>query len=432
MKPPTSIKPAALAGELTASRARSTQITRDLRGEQLLGPKLAIVNPPLWEIGHVAWFQEHWCLRYRGSDAIADSILSGADALYDSAKVAHDTRWDLPLPNIEQTHAYQSNVLERVLRRLEREPENAGLQYFVQLATFHEDMHAEAFHYTRQTLGYADPFPANGTTAASNAHARQDIELPGGVFALGAAQGNGFVFDNEKWAHERKVAPFRIARTAVTNAEYLAFVGSGGYQRHEWWSEEGWAWRTAAGARSPRYWVKRGDSWLQRRFDQTIPLRPDHPVTHVNWHEAQAYCHYAQRRLPTEAEWEYAAAWDASAEGKRRYPWSDAPPMPAHANLEGRDVVGVDACSPGDTATGCRQMLGNVWEWTQSTFEPYPGFVIDPYKEYSQPWFGTHKVLRGGSFATTRRLIRNTWRNFYTPERNDIFAGFRTCALDKH
>lgn len=430
MKPPTPIAPAALANELIASRARSIQITHDLRGEQLFGPKLAIVNPPLWEIGHLAWFQEHWCLRYRGPDSIAESILPGADALYDSAKVAHDSRWDLPLPDLAQTRAYQTEVLERVLRRLEPEPENAGLQYFVQLAIFHEDMHAEAFHYTRQTLGYVDPFPANDTTTASNAHTKQDIELPGGPFMLGAPAGDAFVFDNEKWAHEVRVVPFRIARTPVTNAEYLEFVGSGGYLQRKWWSDEGWTWRAGTGSQAPCYWVRQGQSWQQRRFDRTIPLQSDHPVIHVNWHEAQAYCRYAQRRLPTEAEWEYAAAWDASAGKKRRYPWGDAPPVSMHANLEGGDVAGVDAYSQGDTVSGCRQMLGNVWEWTQSTFTPYPGFVIDPYKEYSQPWFENHKVLRGGSFATTRRLIRNTWRNFYTPGRNDIFAGFRTCALD--
>lgn len=430
MKPSMQIDAAALAEEMKASRTRSTQITHDLQGEQLLGPKLAIVNPPLWEIGHVAWFQEHWCLRYRGPDVLSDSILPGADALYDSAKVAHDTRWNLPLPAIEQTRAYQSEVLERVLRRLEREPENAALRYFVLLAAFHEDMHAEAFHYTRQTLGYADPFPVAVTAAVPNVHEKADIEFPGGRFLLGAAALDGFVFDNEKWAHEVRIAPFGIARTPVTNAEYLEFVAAGGYLRREWWSEEGWAWRTAADARAPRYWSLQGQSRLQRRFTQTIPLQPDHPVVHVNWHEAQAYCRYAQRRLPTEAEWEYAAAWDATAGRKRRLPWGDAPPAPTHANLEGRDVAGVETYAQGDTVSGCRQMLGNVWEWTQSTFAPYPGFVVDPYKEYSQPWFGTHKVLRGGSFATTRRLIRNTWRNFYTPERNDIFAGFRTCAAD--
>ncbi|HEV2007583.1 MAG TPA: DinB family protein, partial [Burkholderiales bacterium] len=150
-----SANPTVLASELLATRARSTRITHDLRGEQLLGPRLAIVNPPLWELGHLAWFQEYWCLRYREGGMPAASILPHADALYDSAKVAHGTRWDLPLPALDKTRGYQSDVLERVLQRLQREPENSALHYFVQLSIFHEDMHAEAFHYTRQTLGYA-------------------------------------------------------------------------------------------------------------------------------------------------------------------------------------------------------------------------------------------------------------------------------------
>jgi iron(II)-dependent oxidoreductase len=255
------------------------------------------------------------------------------------------------------------------------------------------------------------------------------VELPGGEFQLGAEPGTGFVFDNEKWAHPVRLAPFRIARVPVTSGDYLAFVEAGGYRRREWWSEAGWAWRAGAGMQAPRYWSRDGTSWLQRRFDTVAPVVADHPVVHVNWHEAQAYCRYANRRLPTEAEWEYAAAWSAREREKRRYPWGENAPTPGYANLESGGPVAVDSYPDGDSAAGCRQLIGNAWEWTESDFDPYPGFVIDPYQEYSRPWFGTHKVLRGASFATTRRLVRNTFRNFYTPERNDIFAGFRTCAL---
>ena len=248
---------------------------------------------------------------------------------------------------------------------------------------------------------------------------------------LGARENGGFVFDNEKWAHEVEIRPFRMARLAVTNAEFAAFVEAGGYARREWWSNDGWEWKTDAAQAAPNYWARRDGAWFRRRFAQTVRLDPGEPVLHVNWHEANAYCRFAGRRLPTEAEWEYAASWDAGAREKRRYPWGSAPPTAALANLESADVTRVDSHGAGASASGCRQLIGNVWEWTATTFEPYPGFVIDPYKEYSEPWFGTRKVLRGGSFATTRRLIRNTWRNFYTPDRNDIFAGFRTCALDR-
>ena len=417
-----------LSRELIASRARLTCITADLDGERLLGPRLAIVNPPLWEIGHLAWFQEFWCLRDdrssgRPGGKPGESILRGADALYDSAKVAHDTRWTLPLPTLEATRRYQADVLGLVLKRLEREPEDENLNYFAQLAVFHEDMHAEAFHYTRQTLGYPDPFPGPAWHPAESGTSG-DVDIDGGPFLLGAAAGTGFVFDNEKWAHAVHVAPFRIARTAVTNAEYAAFVDAGGYRRREFWDEAGWAWRAAAGLEVPRYWTRQGAGWSHRRFDDEEPLPLGHPVVHVNWHEAQAYCRFANRRLPTEADWEFAA----SGGDKNSYPWGNAAPAGDHANLEGNAVGPVDAYANGDSPFGVRQMMGNVWEWTSSTFDAYPGYEVDPYKEYSQPWFGSHKVLRGGSFATPRRLLRNTWRNFYTPDRGDIFAGFRTCA----
>jgi iron(II)-dependent oxidoreductase len=141
--------------------------------------------------------------------------------------------------------------------------------------------------------------------------------------------------------------------------------------------------------------------------------------------------------LPTEAEWEAAAALEPNAGGtgfssrKRRFPWGDEPPTPEHANLDARALACVDvaALPAGDSAFGCRQMIGNVWEWTSSDFLPYSGFAADMYADYSQPWFRTHKVLRGGCWVTRARLLRNTWRNFYTPDRRDVWAGFRTCAL---
>jgi gamma-glutamyl hercynylcysteine S-oxide synthase len=419
------------AAQLRASRARSRALTQDLRGEQLSGPLLPVVNPVLWELGHIAWFQEHWCLRWRGDGSLATSVLPGADALYDSAAIAHDLRWDLPLPVLGATLAYQDRVLDLVEERMWREPGNPSLAYFVQLAAFHEDMHAEAFHYTRQTLAYAAPqLPLRdaGRAAGAPAGSGGDASIPGGRYQLGAGRDVGFVFDNEKWEHPVEVRPFKLARCTVSNAEYTEFVEEDGYLRRELWSEAGWSWLQQSAARAPQYWRKQDGRWQQRRFDVWAPLSSREPVMHVNWHEAQAYCRYAGRRLPSEAEWEIAAAC-AGTPAKRRYPWGDTPPDAWRANLEANAPIAVGALPAGASAHGCLQLIGNVWEWTDTDFGPYPGFEPDPYKEYSQPWFGTHKVLRGGSFATPARLIRNTWRNFYTPERYDIFAGFRTCAI---
>jgi iron(II)-dependent oxidoreductase len=222
------------------------------------------------------------------------------------------------------------------------------------------------------------------------------------------------------------VAPFAIARAPVTQAEFAAFVDDRGYERQKLWDAAAWEWRQLNDAAHPVYWRRQPGGWLRRDFDRWLPLEPHRPVLHVSWHEATAYCRWAGRRLPTEVEWELAAAGSA----KRRFPWGDESPA-GQANLDSVRLCCADvaAFADGDSPFGCRQMIGNVWEWTASDFLPYPGFVVDPYREYSQPWFGTHKALRGGCWASRGRLLRNTWRNFYLPGRRDIWAGFRTCAL---
>jgi iron(II)-dependent oxidoreductase len=414
------------------ARRRTFELVADLSDEQLLGPKLSILNPLLWEIGHVAWFQEKWVLRHACEH---HSIRADADALYDSAAVAHDVRWDLLLPSRQDTLTYLHEVRDRVLEQLENP--DAQLTYFVLLSIFHEDMHSEAFTYTRQTLSYPAPRRQSTQPNTQLGPLPGDVEVPGGTLLLGATRDDSFVFDNEKWAHPVEVAPFQIARAPVTQAEFAAFVEEGGYRRADFWTTEGWRWRQSVQAEHPVYWQRAAGGWLRRDFDQWRPLEAHRPVLHVNWFEADAYCRWAGRRLPTEVEWEVAAAAIRADKGqgfgvrKRRFPWGDDGPAPSRANLDGSALgcVDVAALPEGDSAFGCRQMIGNVWEWTSSDFAPYPGFEVDPYKEYSQPWFFTHKVLRGGCWVTQARLLRNTWRNFYKPDRRDVWAGFRTCAL---
>lgn len=418
-------EPGQLAAWLKDSYRLTLGCHEDLDGSAWIGPYLPIVNPPQWELGHVAWFLERWCLRRPAGEG-ALSMLMDAEALYDSSRIAHVARWFLPLPSPQRTLEYLAEVTGDVVERLDAGATGDEGRYFVELALYHQDMHNEAFCYTRQTLGHANPFAA-GTADSAAVLAHGDAFIPAGSVELGSRTGDGFIFDNEKWAHEVKLDAFSISRTAVSNAEYLRFVESGGYRRREFWDDAGWRWREQAGRLHPVYW-RNSAGWQQRRFDAWRALEPELPVIHINAFEAEAYCRWAGRRLPTEAEWERAAATEPAAVAKRPYPWGSALPERRRANLASGIPVPVGALAEGDSAWGCRQMLGNVWEWTATVFVPYPGFSPDPYQDYSQPWFGTHRVLRGGSFATQPRLARNAYRNFYTPDRADVFAGFRTCA----
>ncbi len=428
---------------LQNARQRTYELVDGLDAEQLMGPKLDTVNPLHWEIGHVAYFYEYFILRQLYGH---ESILSNrqADALYDSIAVSHNTRWDLPLLSMTETKDYMQGVLDSLCERLQGPTANAQDSFIYQFGVFHEDMHTEAFTWARQKLAYPTPKFANAIDATKLRNAGPYpgyVDIPGGVFQLGADPEAAFMFDNEKFAHEVQVKAFSIAKAAVTNAEFAEFIADGGYQRDSCWSEQGLLWRKQTQASHPGYWVddSGGDisgKWLMRRFDQTIPLPAFEPVIHVTWYEADAYCRWAGLRLPTEIEWEVAALGEPDNNGglaahKRCYPWGDKPPEIDHANLDGRALgcVDVAAHAAGDSAFGCRQMLGNVWEWTSDTFQPYPGFSADAYKEYSSMLFGRTKVLRGGAWTSRGRMLPGTYRNFFEPHLWNIFSGFRACKL---
>jgi iron(II)-dependent oxidoreductase len=439
-KSPARVTSEELIDALADARKLELELLEGIDDSQLLGKKAHFLEPPIWEFGHVGWFQEYWILRHLDQ---AETLLPGSDGVYDSFNVSYKLRWDHAYPSRRETHAYLTEVFNRSIGRIESREPTSQDAYFYTLSALHEDMHTENLTLILQTLGYARPKlsvvdPAYGNPPSDPAFRPHDVALPGGTFLLGAMPDEPFVFDNEKWAHPVEVKPFQISSTPVTNADFAAFVDDEGYRRREPWSRDGWYWRRREGVEHPLFWVRGGDGrWYERRFDQVVPLEPWHPVVYVNWYEAEAYCRWARRRLPTEAEWEMAASAEPTPDGravtgqKRRFPWGDDPPTPERANLDYRvgGTVDVRALPAGDSAFGCRQMIGNVWEWVADTFEPYPGFKCDPYKEYSQPYFGQKKVLRGGCWTTRSRLIRNTWRNFYMRHRRNIFAGFRTCAV---
>jgi iron(II)-dependent oxidoreductase len=353
-------------------------------------PVSPLLNPPLWELGHMAWFAEWYVLRDAQSSAPGSaqkpSMLTKGDDWFDSNTVPHRSRWNLGLPSTGAMKTYCHEVLDRVIDKLERAQngDDASL-YPYRLALAHEYMHQEAFSYTLHTLDL--PLPARLANEVIPPWAQGDVHFDGGAFKMGSAPGQGFVFDNEKWTHARHVGPFVMDATLVSNAQFMEFIDDGGYQNPQYWNEVGRAWLMQQERSAPKGWVRDGQSWERERFGQRVELSPRQPVRHVSLHEARAYCAWSRRRLPTEEEWEFAAL-------------SDHPAL----------------------------RWGDLWEWTDSVFLPYEGFAAGAYREYSAPWFSTHQVLRGASFATPRPLRSPKFRNFYLPERSDIFVGFRTLA----
>jgi len=423
----------ALIDDLTDSRKRTLELVEGLDSQQIIGPMIDIVNPLLWEIGHTAYFHELWTLRHLDG---ATSFLENADELYDSISIAHDDRWDLPLLSLDDTKTYMQQVLNAEINRLKSKDVTDLDIYLTRYAVFHEDMHTEAYTYTRRTLNYPVPEFANNVLSDESYDAgplEGDVDIEGGSYLLGANKDTGFCFDNEKWQHPVKIKPFAIARAATSYQQYAAFVEAGGYEDQQYWDEDGWDWLQKNNFKTPSGWKKDADgNWLIKQCDQWKAMRPHAAVIHTSWYEASAWCRWAGRRLPTEAEWELAASGSPEdINEKRMYPWGDDKPSEKHVNMNSRAMrtIDVGALAEGDSAFGCRQMLGNVWEWTADTFNPYPGFAADMYQDYSQPLFGQTKVLRGGAWPTRSRMIRNTWRNYYGPDRNDVFAGFRSCAL---
>ena len=387
--------PAAVRDALLAARRRTLGLADDLQAA--LGPAFpgiayaAELNPPLWELGHVGWFQEWWIGRNRQrvlgvacepDHARGPALLPQADAWYDSGRVAHRSRWELPLPDAEASRDYLQRTLSQTLELLDALPPTAddASLYFFRLVALHEEMHAEAATYMAQTLGIdvrADLLARIPTTV--------ELHLPAQRFALGS-DGAGFAFDNELQGHEVAVAAVAIDAQPVSWARFLPFVEAGGYGQPQWWSDAGREWLARQPARGPAAVRRAGDGWEQRHGAGWRPLDPQHAAVHLSAHEGEAWCRWAGRRLPTEAEWECAACT-----------------LPAFR-------------------------WGQAWEWTASRFEPYPGFAPHPYRDYSAPWFGSRQVLRGASHATAPALAHARYRNFFEPHRRDIFAGFRSCA----
>lgn len=430
-----------IAREMAATRAATLGIFDVAREERDLHESPGFgFRPVVWHLAHIGVFEAYWLLqKLRGEEA--------PDARYERVfdPIATPREESKDLPTRAEMEQYLARVRRRALAALveadfEAADPLARGGYLFRLVLEHEQQHQETLAYLLQMLDPskkkrpADAIVENGEgDATRDARARTaEVEVAAGEFELGAGRGSSaFVYDNELPARVVEVPAFRIDRLPTTNAEYAEFVAEGGYERRELWSEEGWARREEGGWSHPLYWRRDGAGWRERRMFEEGPLRLEHPVTGVSWHEAAAYARFRGKRLPTEAEWEKAASWDAARGRRRLYAWGDEEPSDALCNSDFRrwETTAVGSFPRGASPSGCLDMTGNVWEWTSTPFEGFPGFEPFPYPEYSQTWFdGDHRVLKGGSWATRRSVLRTSFRNFFRRHFRIAFAGIRLAA----
>jgi iron(II)-dependent oxidoreductase len=428
--PPAQLTDESAVPALEEARRRTLALVHSVCDDDLERVHSPLMSPLVWDLGHIAAFEDLWLIHRYGERPMLREALA---EVYDAFETPRADRGDLPFLGPSEAREYLAEAREQALEVISQRGIGDGT--ITELIIRHEQQHNETMLQTLQLarldgLRFGRAAGVNGAPgrAAQTLTGLELIEVPGGECTLGAPP-EGFSYDNERPCHRTDVRGYLIGSTPITNATYLTFVEGGGYERREWWSDEGWAWKEDYDITRPGGWT--ADLSAEWRLTHLEPLDPDRPVVHICWFEADAFARAHGLRLPTEAEWEKAATWDQETGTARRQPWGDHQPVPGvHANLDqvagGPDPVG--AYPAGASPYGCLDMLGDVWEWTSTDFNGYPGFRADPYREYSEVFFGErYRVLKGGSWATRPRVCTPTFRNWDLPERRQIFSGMRVA-----
>ena len=421
------------------ARARTLALFDLVREEDLHESPGFGFRPIIWHLAHIGVFEAYWLLQKLKGEAAPDERY---ERIFDPIRTPRKSSKDLPTR--AEMQSYLARVRDSVLKHLEGfEFDEADPMltdgYVFRLVLEHEEQHQETLLYLLHMLDAAKKTrPGSVEAAYAETSTRlssltgEMVRVEGGPFVMGAVW-DSFSYDNERPAHEVDVPAFKIDKYLTTNEEYAEFIREGGYSRREFWTDEGWSWKEKEGWKFPLYWMQLTEGWrVQTMFEENV-LAPHHPVTGVSWYEAAAYARFRGKRLPTEAEWEKAASWDAANSHKGRFAWGDAEPSVSLGNFDNRfwGTTVVGSFPEGASAAGCLDMTGNVWEWTQTEFAGYPGFKAFPYPEYSEVWFdGDHRVLKGGSWASGKSVLRVSFRNFFRRPFRIAFAGIRLAIAD--
>lgn len=373
-------------------RNHSTSICSFLETEDYVVQPIADVSPPKWHLGHTTWFFETFILipNFPGYQVFDPQYNFVFNSYYETigARVIRTDRGNLSRPSVSDVYKYRKYVDDKMALFCEGGLITQAIADLLELGLNHEQQHQELLLTDiKYILGHNPLFPPygdDGTVNKSDLKTPEMIAIPEGVYEIGH-QGDGFCFDNELGRHKVYLHDFNISSLLVTNAEYLEFMGSGGYENFRYWHAEGWDWVNGQHARSPLYWHLIDKKWFVYTFDGLREVDLNEPVCHVNFYEASAYAAWKNMRLPTEAEWEVASG---------KFHW------------------------------------GKRWEWTGSAYLPYPGFKKEEgaVGEYNGKFMVSQMVLRGASEATPIGHSRNTYRNFFHPKHQWQFTGIRLAS----
>jgi len=419
-----------LLQQFKETRNRTLELVKNLEKDDFVVQTAPYMSPPKWHIGHVSWIYEAIISKIDKNYKFHSKELSEyLNSYYQQFGLPHDKglRGIISRPTTNEIFQYFNTINQKVEKFIETHELNEQEKKLIITGFHHECQHQELLVYDLQHLLAEQYLPVRKNKKSIQENKQKEfVKIKGGIFEMGY-NGKEFSYDIELPEHKTYLEDYEIGIFPITNREYLEFMNDGGYETYKYWLSDGWEKVKSNNWKSPMYWEKIDDEWYVRDFLGIRKINPNEPVCHVSYYEADAYCKWAGKRLPTEAEWEKAACWNETKQEKTIFPWGNNSPTEENCNLLESYHWGcteIGTYPRGKSPSGCEQMIGDVWEWTSSEFVGYPGFKTG-FDEYNDKWFTNQKVLRGGSFGTPKMSIRGSYRNFFRLDERWLFSGFR-------
>ena len=423
-----------LLQQFKETRKRTLELVKNLEKDDFVVQTAPYMSPPKWHIGHVSWIYEAIISKIDKNYKFHSNEFSEyLNSYYQQFGLPHEKglRGIISRPTTNEIFQYFNTINQKVEKFIQTHELNEQEKKLIITGFHHECQHQELLVYDLQHLLAEQYLPVRKNKRRIQENKQEEfVKIKGGIFEMGY-NGKEFSYDIELPEHKTYLEDYKIGIFPITNREYLEFMNDGGYETYKHWLSDGWEKVKSNNWKSPMYWEKIDDEWYVRDFLGIRKINPNEPVCHVSYYEADAFCKWAGKRLPTEAEWEKAACWDEVKQEKSTFPWGNTNPTEENCNLLEsyhwccREI---GAYPNGKSPSGCQQMIGDVWEWTASEFVGYPGFKTG-FDEYNDKWFTNQKVLRGGSFGTPKMSIRGSYRNFFRLDERWLFSGFR-CVED--